>query len=415
MLQQRARALAAGDVEGYLAPLTPDARAVEEPIARGAVSVPLAEVQLTMDEGDIDRGGSEVNGARIDFVYRYEDLPEDNVFRFRLDSDMERRDGSWVVTKSAIRRRIGTRKIPVPMWATGPVGVASSAHFLAQFRPELGSVDHILQLAEQARERLLPSLTLEPEPRHLIRLARDDADFEQLLDEGPEPGVVAVAEYLFSRTYGHDVRPENRQITVDVQAVERASGEKLYHAPAHSPGRDHDEGGGRADRRGGGGHRPEPEITAMQVFEHELAHIVLSRFTRASTTAWVVEGAAMHLAKERRAVSWRAGMQLGLFDRLSFVTLSEQENLRDAMEYAYANAATSYLLETFGPERFWAFYRDFKEFRGGEDETHPLEEALADATHRLLRRIYDLDEERLDDEARKYISNAVGNNAGGNS
>lgn len=40
-------------------------------------------------------------------------------------------------------------------------------------------------------------------------------------------------------------------------------------------------------------------------------------------------------------------------------------------------------------------------------QAHPLEELRADATHRLLRRIYDMNEEQLDDKTREYIASAV--------
>src|SRR5438309_653598 len=50
MLRQRAEALAAGDVEGYLRPLGPEARSSEGPIAQGALTVPLASIDLTLDE-----------------------------------------------------------------------------------------------------------------------------------------------------------------------------------------------------------------------------------------------------------------------------------------------------------------------------------------------------------------------------
>ncbi|MDP9401781.1 MAG: hypothetical protein M3P85_00275 [Actinomycetota bacterium] len=80
----------------------------------------------------------------------------------------------------------------------------------------------------------------------------------------------------------------------------------------------------------------------------------------------------------------------------------------DAITYAYANAAVSYLVETFGEKTFWNFYRDFKKYEpAGSQEAHPLEETRADATHRLLCRIYDMNEEQLDEKTREYIKKAL--------
>ncbi|HSH61694.1 MAG TPA: hypothetical protein VK988_19010 [Acidimicrobiales bacterium] len=122
----------------------------------------------------------------------------------------------------------------------------------------------------------------------------------------------------------------------------------------------------------------------------------------------MVEGAAMFLADERRMGSWRLGQLGGIYDDVSFAELSGDANLGDAITYAYANAGVSYLVETFGEKTFWDFYRDFKEYElRGSAEAHPLEETRANATHRLLLRIYDMNEKQLDEKTREYIKKAV--------
>lgn len=118
-------------------------------------------------------------------------------------------------------------------------------------------------------------------------------------------------------------------------------------------------GGGRDDGRDEGIAMPdelarqlEDELVPAQVFEHELAHLALSRVSRESTTGWVLEGGAMLLADERRIGSWRLGQLFGIYDRVSFADLSEMGKLNGAISYAYANAAVSYLVETFGEKKF---------------------------------------------------------------
>ena len=400
MLRERARNLQAGDVEGYLRPLSPEARPVEEPIARGSTAVPLEGINLVMDEADIDLSGTSVQAARVDFIYRYRGIPDDNLFRFRLVYDLALRDGSWAVTKSTVDRKVE----PLPVWATGPVQVSESPHFVALARPGLPRVQEVLGLAERAREALVPRLQLEADPRHLVVLARNQAEYQQFVRTPALARTTALTEYVFSQSRGHGARAEGRKMSVNLEPVLRLAAKVEDHGPQHGA-------------RGNGSPRTRPpsgpdipvgsELTAGQVFQHELGHLALARVTRPSTPGWVVEGGAMLLAGERRINSWKVGTARGVFENLSFSQMGGYDALVDSGEYAYANAAVSYLVEAFGEQKFWEFYRDFKEFQG--DEPHPLEQRLADGTRRLLRRIYELNEDQLDARTRDYIRRQAAN------
>ncbi|MDQ4097052.1 MAG: hypothetical protein M3144_04195, partial [Actinomycetota bacterium] len=147
MLSRRAGALAAGDVEGYLRPLNPTARAFEEPIARAALALPLTGFALVFNPPE----GTNVLGAAfrnvpVELRYRYRDLPEDNTFHVTLVYDIERQDGAWVVTRAA-----ADPSDPPPLWASGPAEITASEHFLALHRPGTALVDESLALAEKAR------------------------------------------------------------------------------------------------------------------------------------------------------------------------------------------------------------------------------------------------------------------------
>lgn len=102
----------------------------------------------------------------------------------------------------------------------------------------------------------------------------------------------------------------------------------------------------------------------------------------------------MYLSGERRTEEWTHGMSTGIFGRLSFVALSSLRSL-DGEAYPYANAAVLYLVETFGADRFFEFYRSYKG-QGG-----------ADATRSLLLRIYGFDAAALDLRTRDWIHAAV--------
>lgn len=68
----------------------------------------------------------------------------------------------------------------LPIWATGPVQVARSDHFLALLRPGTDMVDQSLVIAEQARVRLLARLPLDVDTRQVLILAHDHAAFDQI-------------------------------------------------------------------------------------------------------------------------------------------------------------------------------------------------------------------------------------------
>lgn len=401
MLDERADALADGDVAGYLAPLDEPARAAEQPLAEQSLDVPLTDIQLrlreaTFDQRDIDGAPVTVaDNAKVDVVFRYEGIPEDNPFSFRLRSDLQQHDGEWRVTDSRVVVPDAETPVPMPpMWASGPVEVVESEHFLGLHRPGLADAGGVLDLAEQARAAVLPELTLEPAASHVLQIAVDDAEFASIRSPaGPQRGL-AFASYAYpDPAYARSRVPQNRHMSVNLAAI-FAGG-----PPPEARGE---------DGMDGGGHEFERDVTPMEVFRHEVGHLALSRFTRPSTPLWVVEGGAMALAGEQRTAAWRRGLDSGAFDGMTLLRLARREPSMGltGTEYAFVNAAVSWLIEEFGAERFWEFYRDFKEFTEPSAGT-PLEQVHADATHRLLFRIYDMGEEQLDERALEWMRAAV--------
>ncbi|MGI8876944.1 MAG: hypothetical protein ACR2KP_21995, partial [Egibacteraceae bacterium] len=172
--------------------------------------------------------------------------------------------------------------------------------------------------------------------------------------------------------------------------------------PPKAVGEDH------SGNAGAQNHQFEPDFTPGQVFQHEIGHLALSRFSRSSTPVWVAEGGAMQLAGEQRRASWRQGLTSGEFEEMTFLRLARRDPSMglSGMEYAYVNAAVSSLVDEFGAERFWEFYRDFKEFTD-PSAGNPLEQVHADATNRLLFRIYDIGEEQLDERALEWMRAAT--------
>lgn len=366
MLRQRAKLLVTKDVEGYLRPLSPEARAAEEPLARGAASVPLSFANVTFTPDRVPRpGDTSFLDVPVEVVYRYEGLPEDNRFRFTLRYDVEKRGPSWLVTRSAPEA-----DVPLPLWARSPVQVERSEHFLALFRPGIANAAQALQQAEQARRQLAEKLRFgESDSTHLVLLARDHAEYQEILGQEVAEESVAVAQATFLPF----TVPESRRMTVNLGFfVDRGQARLEGHSGA---------------------------LTGVSVFQHELAHLALARIDDPVTPSWVNEGAAMYLASERRVNDWEEGLAEGWFDDLSFATFGE-ESLDSFQAYAYANAGVLYLIEELGTERFWEFYVRFRPSLGSA----PPDGDLSDA---ILRQVYDFGAVELDRRTRAYMADAV--------
>ena len=365
MLRARAALLAEGDVEGYMAAVDPGAEEQERAIAEGAAAVPLSFANANIKPGG-PRTETSIGNALVEVVYRYEGLPEDNLFRFELSYDLERRDGRWVIVTS-----LPGGENELPMWATGPVKATVSEHFLALHRPTIEDAGAALATAEDARRDLAGRLeVVQSDPVHLVFLAGSEEEYAEIKGEPTDPGELAAAGFYFLSLS----RPESRHMIV--------KSHRLVDPTAEAATDD----GGRAPPKA--------------VFQHELAHLALTRFDGPYTPGWVNEGAAMYLGAERRLDSWKRGLAEGVFDDVSIDLMGNEEGLVDGIEYAYANAATLYLIEEYGAQKFFDFYRRFVPLGvTGEFEQDP--------TGVVLGETYDISVFELDKRTREYMEKAV--------
>lgn len=380
MLRERADRLLAGDVEGYLAPLSTEALAFEEPLARAAAALPLDRIDLTIDQATISLDGARFDDAEVTFNYRYKDLADDNLFRVHLLYQLERRDGRWIVASAKFDE---DGPVPPPLWATGPVELVTSPHFMVLHRPGTPRVAEMLERAEQGLEQLLPKLTLEADARFVMVLAKDEQTFEANYGDDPT-GVVAAALVELVQTSAHPFRPEGRHMVVNLPLMLR-SGD----VPFEDSG---------------------TNLSPTVVFQHELAHLALSRFTRPCTDRWVGEGAAMYLAGERRIDAWRAMVAGKGLESLSLRDMGVKEEEDDAdpvVDYPYANAAALYLVEAHGAEKFFDFYQNFKDLQGPACRGRSGRTERATGADRLLRRYYGFGSAELDGFTRDFIRTAA--------
>lgn len=363
LLQERARRLLAGDIAGYLAGLGPQARGFEEPIARVALSLPFEKIDMTVNEATISDDGTKFRGASVHLIYKFKELPEDNPFRVRFLYDIDRQqDGSWVVVRSVFDRRQGIPP-PPPLWPTGPVEITRSPHFLVMNRPGVPKVAEATALAEKGYTQLLPRLPLVTDPRALLVLAKDDDEF--VASSGTRGGVAQQQSECIPVPATALCRPEERLVLADLPAT-----------------------------LGVAGATGETTASPEGVFQHELAHLALSRFTRSCTNRWVVEGGAMLLAGERRVSEWRA-----LLPKLDSTGLNP-------LSYGFANAAVSYLVESFGAAKFFDFYQNFKSLPEQECSGN-VANVRSRLDERLLRSYYRFGVEDLEGFTRDYIRKAL--------
>jgi len=329
LLRARGARLAAGDAEGYLRAAVGEARALEEAIARGGAAVPLSVFRVAFNPAGPPRAGTaRFRDAPVQVTYGYDGLPAANRFRFSLRYTLERRDGAWVIT--------GARPDPsperpgdeLPVWAAAPTAATRSTHFLFLHPPDLGEVGRVAELAEAARSRLEPRLRFgSPDPVHLVVLARDTPAFEAVTG-GADGGAFAFVRLV----YPAFSPPEGRHMVVHVGRVLGLDGA----GPGHAG-----------------------EVTPVAVFQHELAHLALSQVRGAEVPSWVEEGAAMYLAGERREGDWRGGLAEGAFEDVALAGFGDGYVLASGDEYAYVNAAVSWLVDEYGEARLWDFYRSF--------------------------------------------------------
>lgn len=361
LLRDRAQRLLAGDVDGYLAHLSPSARSFEEPIARVAVTLPLGKIDMSLNEATISDDGSKFRGASVWLTYAFKELPDDNPFRLRLLYDIDRQqDGSWIITSSKFDNRPFVPPPPA-LWPRGPVEITRSTHFLVMARPGVPKVAEATAQAEKAYAELHPKLPFAIDERALLVLAKDA--HESVENNGPD---VAFENSFCNPVPGGDVcRQEERVVMVNLFAV-------------LNPGPVSQENVGTTDG----------------IFQHELAHLALSHFTRPCTTDWVVEGGAMELAGERRTDEWKKLAQVGL-DQTSLVEGG----------YGFANAAVLYLVATFGASKFFDFYQNFKNLPQCTTAERDVRSKLDE---RLLRRYYRFGVDDLAVFTRDYIRKAVG-------
>jgi len=377
--------LAAKDIQGFLSTASPAAQEVERPIAIGAVAVPVTGLKMRPHQSALRDPDAALTEIQVDLLYRYEGLPEDNSFRISFLYDFAEVEGTWTVTNAVLRPGTG-----LPVWASGPIQSKQSEHFLALYRPELPDPDRILREAEEARAQLDGKITFPLENRYVVIIARDDEEYLTMSSATLGP-VSAIAQVETS----YEVTPQTIRVLSRQMVI---NSRKLHQDGA-----------------------------ALETLRHELGHLAVAQYTRPFTPAWVSESAAMYLAGTRPVAIWRNGLRRNRFDGINIERLTRAANLGEhetsregaSLEYAYSAAAAWYLVDTFGAETYWDFYRSYSEVpaqelydRLPENTTTPegrqaIEGLAVSTTTESLLRLFNLDPQSLDREIRGWMTAQV--------
>lgn len=349
------------------------------------VAVPLTGLDLRLDRGALQAQGESLSGVRVDLVYRYEGLPDDNSFRITLNYDFAEVDGGWSVRAAGLKPGSS-----LPVWASGPIQTKQSEHFLALYRPELTDSDRILREAEEARSQLDGKITFPLEDKYVILVARDDEEYQMMSSAVLGPvSAIAQVETSYEVT-PNTIRVLSRQMVINSKKL-------------------HEDG------------------AALETLRHELGHLAVAQYTRPFTPAWVSESAAMYLAGTRPESIWRSGLARNRFDSINIERLTRASNLGEhdssregaSLEYAYSAAAAWYLVETFGAEKYWEFYRSYAdvpakdlyerlpENAGAPGGEQAIEGLAVTTTGGSLHQLFALDQGTLDQAIRSWMQAQV--------
>jgi hypothetical protein len=285
LLGTRARALAAGDDQGFLdTSMGAQAKRDKRAIA-AAKALPLDTVQLSADAIEIEGRRATV---RVSLSYSFEGVETSYHKTSRMTA--EKTPEGWRISND--RPSAGT----LAPWEFTRYKAHKSRHFLALAPRDL-RVGKLMTDLEKGRSRMRRGLPgVKPPERVLVIVARNGRDINALTkNRKSRRSVVAVAESQFATTGA-------------AKRISRVWGERVFVLWRSY------RAGSTAERR--------------QVVAHELVHSALAHRTSARTPPWLYEGIALYGSGDNR--SGDAG-----------ALISGRGVLRNSGEQARAKAAMS--------------------------------------------------------------------------
>lgn len=334
-LDRQARRLAAGQRGDYLAGFRGTAQREMSHFLDTMEWVPVEDIrfEVVRDQAIDPTTGGAARNVEVTMTYHIKGLPEDNQFRASLRADFVPEDGGG----QAITGYTFTRQ--PPFWTLGYTGVRQTDHFLIFYRKNSISSEKIDPAAAQAE------VAYQLAERRKLPLAERYAAFFIDLPEqfglltSPAAARFGGAASSVYKMEGGDIVPTNRAMYInDASFLNR---QRFW---------------GEADRQ--------------MTITHELIHLALSEYTRPFTPVWVVEGMAVHFARQNHPKARQALVASGALNQIALEDLSGLNHLgladKDAAvvkaRYIYAGEVVEYLVDQFGEEKVIDFYKSFARY-----------------------------------------------------
>ncbi|WP_322490118.1 hypothetical protein [Chloroflexus sp.] len=330
LLNRQAQAVMAGDLAGYLNTFASDVQPAQAAIFERSRQLPLADYRLALApntffvESEWERGEKPL--VTVNISYRWRGLPAENVFQHTLTYWFSRQDDRWVVSRYAVDR-------PAPFWWLDDVQVAESEHFLIFYRPAAADLANTVAAECAQVYAELQAAGLRLDSRFAVYVMVDPDDFREQTGQGARTLGLAIWNYFLLdervQTQGWAFYLNGDSLT-ERDAVDNPFGRKA-------------------------------------TIKHEMVHLALARETMPFTPAWLIEGTAMYFAGQYRPELRQYLIREGEPDQISLAQLTAADQLGQfdfiggsaGPEYLFSAAVVQYLIDTYGSERFWDFYRSF--------------------------------------------------------
>jgi hypothetical protein len=332
LVASRAKALALGDVDDYVATAAGAQARRDQRAAQAAKALPLERV-------DMEVQGTEVDGdratLRVDMIYGFEGI--DTVYLKTSRMNAVKTPEGWRINRD---RPSGGVLAP---WEHTRYKARKSPHFLA-LAPAKLKVGSLMKDLEKGRTRMARALpSVKPPERTLVIVARNSKDSKALTkDLRTLRSLVAVAEaqYAFEG-------PAKR--------VDALGGQRVFVMWRSYGNRNAD------DRR--------------TIIAHEMTHAALAPRTGGRVPAWLAEGVALYASGDKRAgdagailsgAQLRDGSKQDNAERaLSLARLAKPSSL-DKMDpvgltfaYSYSAAAAYTIVQKHGVKGLLRLYSGF--------------------------------------------------------
>ncbi|MEM8953469.1 MAG: hypothetical protein AAGD22_04880 [Verrucomicrobiota bacterium] len=320
--------------------------------------------------------------------YQIADIARPIIAKFRCNLVLDQETNAWSITRFLPERLL-------PFWILGYNGVKNTDHFLLFYRPDSASDDKIGKAArqvEKAYQTLSKIKSLSLEQRYPAFFIDRQDDFANITGRNPSRVTGAVAAVT-------EIRDDRFVVTSGGLYINDFS----FLSPSNT--------WGTSER--------EDTIT------HELVHLALSDFTRPFMPLWIVEGTAVHFAKQNDSFTRQALKDSGTLDTLNLSQLCRAVSTNpeviktlggERIYYQFSGETVSYLIRTYGEERFLNFYRAFADYTPSQlrkishkqlmqEEHAPLKFPLLGhhITQHLVRIHFGLELETIDREVKAHL------------